>query len=171
MVEFISIDDIKPHPNNPKKHPPEQLDMIAEVIKAVGWGRAALLSKDNYTLAGHGAIKAAVTRLGYKEIPCTRSPHMHDTPEALQIMLADNKLGEYNQWDFPQLEVIFTELQTKDINLELTGFKIAEIDSLLLNNDFEGEVNLEEGENIPEKPPKKPKEVVCPECGEEFEIE
>lgn len=156
----IKVEKIQPHPDNAKTHPPEQLDRIAEVIKGLGWGRPILISKDNYILAGHGAVEAATTRLGYTEFPYRQVEYNHDTPEAIALMDADNKLGELSDWDYNKLELHFEDLKIQGFNLELTGFTEDEIKI----PDFQP---VSEDEQ-PRLDKLEPKGLKCPECGHEW---
>lgn len=106
--------------------------------------------------------------LGKNNVPYKMMKWRHTDPEALAYMLADNKLGEKSDWNYGRLEIVHNELKIQGFNLKLTGFKEdeMEIPDFLQNTD----VNLEEGEQLPEPKSKDPLIVTCPECGEEFEI-
>ena len=168
MVEFIKIEDIKLHPENPRDHLEEQIEKIAKSISELDWGRPIIISKDNYILAGEGAYLAAKDVLKYKEVPFSRMKHLHDSPEAIAYMLADNKLGEESDWNYGKLQKINTDLKIAGFDVTLTGFneiELQEIDTKII-----GELD-----GIPEDEPEFDESIAddvefitCPECGHEF---
>lgn len=138
---FININEIKPHPKNPKKHSEEQIKGIAELIK-IGWGRSIVISKDNYILAGHGAVRAAKEILGLKEVPYTIFNYNHDEAEAITYMLGDNKSGELSTWDKELLHANLEELDKSNLDVKLTMFQEKELIEL------KDELNYLEDNNI-----------------------
>jgi hypothetical protein len=42
--EIAKIDDLKRHPANPNKHPPEQIKLLAKIIRVHGWRNAIVVS-------------------------------------------------------------------------------------------------------------------------------
>ena len=130
MAEFIKIKDLKPHPENPREHTEEQIQKIAKSIHELDWGRPIIISKDNYILAGEGAYLAAKDVLKYKEVPFRRMKHMHDSPEAIAYMLADNKLNEESDWNYGKLQNIKDELGLLGFDVSLTGFNEIELEEI-----------------------------------------
>lgn len=133
----IKVTDLKPHPQNPNKHSKSQIEKLKKTIKELGWGRPILISKDNYILAGHGAIEAA-KELGIEEVPYRRVKYNHDDPEAIALMIADNRLQEYSSFDRELLEKTLKTLSEQDFNIKLTGFNeipkiYYKIDNIILN--------------------------------------
>ena len=96
-----------------------------------GFTNPILIDSENTILAGHGRV-AAAKLLGMVEVPCVRIEHM--TPEQKRAyVLADNKLALNAGWDEELLaeELKGCSLRTIDFDVELTGFSIAEVDSLV----------------------------------------
>ena len=133
---MININELKPHPSNPNTHTDEQLKKIAKGIDELGWGRPIIISKDNFILIGHGAYKAAVDILGQDEVPFRRVNHLHDSEDAIALMLADNRLAEESKRDPELLENVINELDSLDYDLTLTGYELDELD---FGNDAEVE--------------------------------
>ena len=106
-------------------------------------------------------------------VPFKRMEHLHDSPEAISYMLADNKLTEKSDWNYGKLETNFNDLKVAGFDVTLTGFEDVEVKELQFGLNFGGDVDLNDKEPLPE--PKLPKEenhvgiVKCPKCGEEFE--
>ncbi len=167
---WIKVDDLKPHPKNPRDHTEEQVKEIAKSIKAHGWGRPIIISSDYYILAGEGAYLAATEELHLLSVPYKflEPKRKHDEPEAISYMLADNKLGEKSDWDYGKLETNFNDLKVAGFDVELSGFDNSNINELLTPLNFGEDVDLEDSEPLPVK---KPKMVTCPECGETFELD
>lgn len=145
---WIKVSELKPHPNNPNEHPPEQLVKIAENIKKLGWGRPILISKDYYILAGHGAYYSAKDNLGMLEVPYRMVEYNHDSPEARSLMLSDNKLAEESYLNNDKLQFNIEQVQLKGFNTELTGFDNIELQKL--DDDIKGKQEIIE-DNIPEE--------------------
>lgn len=113
---WIKSSELKPHPNNPNEHPPEQLQKIAQNIRELGWGRPILISNDYYILAGHGAYMAATNELGLVEVPYRLVDYPHDSPEAISLMLSDNKLAEESYINNDKLQFNIEQVQLKGFN-------------------------------------------------------
>lgn len=156
---WISVDQIQPHPDNPNEHTPEQIQKIARSIDKLDWGRPIILSSDNYIIIGHGAHEAAVDILNLKKVPYRRTKHKHNSPEAIALMLSDNKLAELSNWNYGKLEALTDNLELEGFDTTLTGF-----DDELKTPDFQP-VGEEEQPRLDKLDPKGLK---CPECGYEW---
>ena len=178
---WIKVDDLKPHPKNPRDHTEEQVKEIAKSIKAHGWGRPIIISSDYYILAGEGAYLAATEELHLLSVPYKflEPKRKHDEPEAISYMLADNKLGEKSDWDYGKLETNFNDLKVAGFDVELSGFdnvELKEVDrKLSYFNDNIPDNNPYVDEEIPESEPEFDESIAdtvemikCPECGHEF---
>lgn len=157
MAELIKINEIKPHPENPRTHTEEQVQKIAKSIHELSWGRPIIISKDNYILAGEGAYLAAKNVLKYREVPFRQMKHMHDSPEAIAYMLADNKLNEESDWNYGKLQTINEGLRLQGFDVTLTGFENSELQEIetkickekeIKEDEFDSEHELEEIESI-----------------------
>ena len=150
---WIDVDLIKPHPQNPRNHTSEQIQKIAKSIKELGWGRPIILSKDNFILAGHGAYIAATEKLHLKSVPYRKMVHVHDSPEALSYMIADNKLTDESDWNYGKLEPLMERIEIEGFDLSLTGFEETEIKKLpslnpdnnieVIEDDFDPDTEIE----------------------------
>src|SRR5690606_4345291 len=88
-----------------------------------------LIDNANTILAGHGRVEAA-RLLGLGEVPCVRLEHM-TAEQKRAYVLADNKLALNAGWDEEILAEELKSLLEVDFDVELTGFTIPEIDSLV----------------------------------------
>jgi hypothetical protein len=66
---LTATDDLKPNPNNPNKHPKEQIKQLAKIIKFNGWRAPITVSKrSGFIVRGHGRL-AAAKELGTTSVP------------------------------------------------------------------------------------------------------
>lgn len=159
QTPWISVNKIKPHPDNPNEHTPEQIQKIARSIDELDWGRPIIVSKNDYILIGHGAYEAAINILHLKKVPYRRVNHNHNSPKAIALMLSDNKLAELSNWNYGKLESLTENLEIVGFDTTLTGF-----DTELKTPDFEPVPDKEQ----PRLDKLEPKGLKCPECGYEW---
>lgn len=123
QIEYIPVDCIQPYERNAKKHPPEQVEQIANSIREFGFKQPLVVDAKNVLVIGHGRLMAAKL-LEMVEVPCVRADDL--TPEQIKALrLADNKLNE-SAWDFDLLD---TELAELDGLFDMTDFGFDSIDS------------------------------------------
>lgn len=131
QIEHLSPAQLRPWAKNARTHSVKQIRQIADSIREFGFTNPVLIDRDNTILAGHGRVEAAKL-IGMDKVPCIRLEQM--TPEQKRAyVLADNKLALNAGWDE---ELLAGELQALmnvdlDFDVEITGFSIAEIDSLV----------------------------------------
>lgn len=128
-IEQMKTSALKPYSRNARTHSKKQIRQIAESIEAFGFNNPLLISDDNEIVAGHGR-HAAAKHLGLETVPCVRLSHL--TPEQRRAyILADNKLALNAGWDQELLAFELEELKALEIDIELTGFTMPEIDIIL----------------------------------------
>ena len=130
-IEMIAPGDLQPWARNARTHSRKQVRQIADSIRTFGFTNPVLIDEQRHILAGHGRVEAAKL-LGLAQVPCVRLDHM--TPEQKRAyVIADNKLALNAGWDEELLAAELGELSGLDLgfDVEITGFSIAEIDSLI----------------------------------------
>src|SRR5271169_4721982 len=127
-IAQIAIDDLKPFPGNPRRHPEAQIARLMRSIAQV-WTNPILVDETGTILADHGRWEAA-KRLGRTEVPTLTISGL-SAAEKQTVVIADNRLPEQAVWDFDLLRGHFTGLIAVDFDVELTGFSTGEIDLLL----------------------------------------
>lgn len=144
----LSLSDIKPYENNPRKND-ESAKYVAESIKQFGFKVPIVIDKNNVIVCGHTRYKAA-KKLKLKTVPCIMADDL--TEEQIKAYrLADNKTGEFAEWDLDILNLELEELNFTDIDMNDFGFDL----------DFEkmitpGEVEEDDfEEELPEEPKAK----------------
>lgn len=101
IIEMLSTAEIVPYRLNAKKHPPEQVDLIANSIREFGFQQPVVVDANNVLVIGHGRL-AAAKKLGMKEVPAVRASALSEG-QIRALRLADNKVAE-SEWDFKLLE-------------------------------------------------------------------
>jgi DNA modification methylase len=130
-IQTLPLSSLKPWPRNARTHSKKQIKQIADSITRFGFTNPVLVDRDNTILAGHGRV-AAAKLLELTEVPCVRLDHMTQAQKRAYV-LADNKLALNAGWDeeflAEELEAILGHDAGFDISI--TGFSLAEVDSLI----------------------------------------
>ena len=141
LVNLVAVDQIKPHPHNPRTHSKKQIRQIADSIQAVGFAAPVVIDEDGVLLAGHGRLEAAKL-VGLKRIPAVVIEGLSEARKRA-LLLADNRIAQSAGWDRERLAdelISLPELLVEDgLDISVTGFEPAEIDALLV--DFEDDVS------------------------------
>jgi ParB-like chromosome segregation protein Spo0J len=129
----ISVDQLNPWKRNARTHSRKQIRQIANAIKEFGFVNPVIVDTENNILAGHGRLEAAKL-LGMEGVPCLVIPHMTAAQKRAYV-LADNKLVLNGGYDEEPLATELKELLAADLtfDIDVTGFSIPEIDSLVEN--------------------------------------
>ena len=157
-VQEISIQDLKPYKNNPRRND-KAVDAVVKSIRQFGFKEPIVIDKDNVIVCGHTRLKAA-QKLKLEKIPCVIADDL--TPEQIKAFrLIDNKTAELAEWDFDMLN---KELA----NIEIPDFDISEFDFKIKNFSDAEETFKNFDENVSKA--KEKKVIVCPKCGEEIQL-
>jgi DNA modification methylase len=128
-IEYVPVHDLRPYPNNARTHSRKQIRQIEKSIKKFGFCNPVLIDDSKQIIAGHGRVEAAKL-LGIDTVPTCRLSHLNDADKRAYV-LADNRLAERAGWDKELLAVELQGLIELDIDIELTGFEMAEVDLIL----------------------------------------
>ena len=132
-VKTVKIDDIKPYPNNPRQNDGEAIDQVADQIKTFGWQQPIVVDKDMVIIVGETRYKAA-KKLKLTSVPITVADNLTPTM-AKQYRIADNRVGEYSDWDDSKLVKEFDDLGKVEDGLDHLGFSQEDIDDLISSDD------------------------------------
>ncbi len=127
------IEALKPYPNNPRSHTPEQVAKIARSIAEYGWTSPILVDRHNTIIAGHARFEAAKA-LGLTEVPTIVLEHL-TADQARAYTIADNRLALDATWDDSLLRTEIAALRDADYDLSLLGLEDDEIAALLADHD------------------------------------
>lgn len=124
----LELDKIIPYARNPRNNN-IAVDKVAASIKEYGFRQPIVVDEGNVIIVGHTRFLAA-RRLGLKKVPVHIATGLNEH-QIKAYRIADNKTGEYAEWDDELLGIELKELQESDFNLDLTGFEDDELSGLL----------------------------------------
>ena len=131
---WVEINSLFPWEQNPRLNE-NAVEKVAESIKRFGFASPIIARKaDSSIIAGHTRWLASKS-LGLERVP-VRFMDL-DPADAKLLALADNKLGEYADWDESLLSAVLDDLREYGADLDETGFDENELNDLL-DFDFEG---------------------------------
>src|SRR5207248_9121963 len=128
-IDCMRVCELRPYPNNARTHSKKQVRQIANSIAKFGFCNPVLIDDAKQIIAGHGRVEAAKL-LGIDAVPTCRLSHLSEADKRAYI-LADNKLAEKAGWDKELLAIELQGLIDLDVEIELTGFEMPEIDLIL----------------------------------------
>jgi DNA modification methylase len=128
-IDYTPVRDLRPYPNNARTHSKRQLRQIANSIQKFGFCNPVLIDDAKQIIAGHGRVEAAKL-LGIDTVPTCQLTHLSEADKRAYI-LADNKLAAKAGWDRDLLAIELQGLIDLDLEIELTGFEMPEIDLIL----------------------------------------
>jgi DNA modification methylase len=128
-IDYMRVCELRPYPNNARTHSKKQVRLIANSITKFGFCNPVLIDDDGQIIAGHGRVEAAKL-LGIDAVPTCRLSHLTEADKRAYI-LADNRLAEKAGWDKQLLAIELQSLIDLDVEVELTGFEMPEIDIIL----------------------------------------
>jgi DNA modification methylase len=128
-INYTPVRELLSYPNNARTHSKKQIRQIANSIKKFGFCNPVLIDDEKQIIAGHGRVEAAKL-LGIDAVPTCRLSHLSEADKRAYI-LADNKLAEKAGWDKELLAIELQGLIDLDVEIELTGFEMPEIDLIL----------------------------------------
>lgn len=159
----MSTSKLVPYANNPRNNE-AAVDVVAASIEKFGFKVPLVIDRDNVIVTGHTRLLAA-QKLGIKKVPCIVADDL--TEEQIRAFrLADNKVAEASSWDWGKLDEELAALKDigADIDMSEFGFDMPDLSDDDLDKFFEKD-------ETPSEKKKETKTVICPGCGEAFEVE
>lgn len=127
--KIVPIDQLKPNPRNPNKHPQDQLEKLGKIIRGNGWRNPITVStRSGLIVKGHGRMMAAELE-EFKEVPVEFQNYESEEAE-LADLTADNRIAELAETDAKMLTEIFADIDTGAIDFELSGYTEKEYEEL-----------------------------------------
>ncbi len=163
-VAYVATTDLIPYANNPRTHSDQQVAQVAASIQEFGFNNPILIDEHNSIIAGHGRL-AAAQKLEMNTVPTILLEGLSEAQRKAYV-IADNKLTENGGWDYDILAVEIDRLKELDVNIDLTGFGVEELQVITQDVDFEPADEDEQGK-LDELDPKW---IDCPHCGKEFDM-
>ena len=155
-IENRAVDAIRPYENNPRKND-HAVDPVAKSIKEFGFRQPIVVDADGVIIIGHTRLLAA-KQLGLEKVPV----HVARDLSAEQIRalrIADNKTGEFAEWNDKLLEVEFRDLLDCGYDIELTGFSQSELDEIHSEANKNGKTDPDEIPDEPTEPVSSPGDI------------
>ena len=133
---MTATESLKPASRQVRRREAQQRARLEASVDRFGICRPILISSDRTIVEGHGLWEAAKAR-GISHVPCVIIDHLSEADLRL-LRIALNRLGETGAWDVEALRVEFEELTVLGFDLVDTGFEMAEIDTIMLDEDEDG---------------------------------
>lgn len=120
-ITMVPVGELKPHPKNPNRHSPEQLDRLAKILQYQGWRYPIKVSKrTGYITSGHGRLEAAVL-MGLGEVPVSYQDYKDEDQEWADVV-ADNAIASWSHLDLSAINSSVADLGP-DFDLDLLGIR------------------------------------------------
>lgn len=120
-IEQWKTEDIIPYENNPRIND-QAVDKVATSLEQYGWQQPIVVDKSGVVIAGHTRLKAAI-KLCMETCPVVVAENLTKA-QAKAYRIADNRTGEFAEWDKSLLDIEIHELIDMDFDIELTGFSL-----------------------------------------------
>jgi site-specific DNA-methyltransferase (adenine-specific) len=125
-TEHVDINDLRPHPRNARNG---DVDAIADSLRMNGQFRPIVVAEDGTILAGNHTYMAAM-ELGWESIAVVRLPLQPESPEAIRVLLADNRTADLGTYDDGLLLDLLAALDEAEGGLIGTGYDADALDAL-----------------------------------------
>lgn len=110
-IETIPLAEVRPYWRNPRENA-ETVDKLKESITNYGFLVPLVIDMEGTLLAGH-ARYGALTQLGHAEVQVIRLDLPAEKAQAFRI--ADNRAGEFSEWDIDKLKSEMEGLEIADV--------------------------------------------------------
>jgi DNA modification methylase len=139
---LIPIADCKPLGRETRKHPHQQVRKLAASLDRFGFVLPILIGPEGRVVAGWGLVLAA-RQLGLAEVPAVSLTDLSEG-KLRALRLALNRITEDSTWDREALTLEFSEILelAPEHGLEVSGFEMGEIDSLMDSGGLDQEDEL-----------------------------
>ena len=135
-TKLVPINQLKPAARRIRQATKKQVERVKRSIRTFGCVRAVLIRSNYDIIDGHIVIEA-LRDLGVKMVPCIIIDHLSET-KIRELAITLNRTQETGDWDDDNLKIEFEELLALEVDLEVTGFEIPEIDFRLGHFSIEG---------------------------------
>lgn len=151
---MIDVAKLREHPANPNTHPPEQIALLAKIIKQQGWRNPIVVSNRSKLITkGHARLYAA-RALGLEQAPVDFQDYASEKQE-LADMVADNRIAELAEIDRGGLREIMESLDDGAFDMDLTGFDSDALEELMTAtmpvSDVDAEPQIDKAEELRQK--------------------
>jgi DNA modification methylase len=136
---LIDLGRLRPLGRPTRRHPAGHIRKLKASIEQFGFVLPIVIDEVDRVVAGWGLVLAA-RRLGLAQVPAVTLSALREA-ELRALRLALNRLAEDSSWDVDELALELSDILELDgdIDLQISGFEIGEIDGLLDENGAEEE--------------------------------
>lgn len=146
-IRYIDVSFLKEYKRNVKIHSEKQIAKLLQSMCTYGVVTPILVDKNYELIAGHGRLEA-LKQLGYQKIPIIMLEHLTEA-QIKAYRLADNRIADEAEYNIDLLKIELQELVTcDDFVITDTGFDIAEIDNIIIDDYSEKKENIDEADEI-----------------------
>ena len=141
---LVPVAGCKPLGRETRRHPPQQVRKLAASLDRFGFVLPILVDAEQRVVAGWGLVLAA-RLLGLGEVPAVSLTDLSEA-ELRTLRLALNRISDDAAWDREALALEISEILdlAPQIDLEVSGFAMGEIDVLLDGRGIDQEDELPE---------------------------
>ena len=138
----VPLGDLKSLGRATRKHSPQQVSKLAASLKQFGFVLPIVTDADRRVVGGWGLVLAA-RQLRLREVPAVSLMDLSDA-ELRLLRLALNRIADDAGWDREVLALEFSDILelAPQVELELSGFEIGEVDFLLDGSGLDEEDDL-----------------------------
>lgn len=124
-IRLVDVDSLTPNPKNNNKHPKEQIERLAKLIKYQGFRNPLVVSnRSGFVLCGHGRIEAAKLA-GLKQVPVMYQDFDNEAQE-YAYLTSDNAITSWAELDLSMVNAELMDLGP-DFDVELLGLEKFEL--------------------------------------------
>ncbi len=154
-IRKIPIEKLNPAAYNPRKdlQPGDpEYEKLKRSMQEFGYVEPIVWNKKTGNIVGGHQRYKVLLDMGMSEVDCVVVDLDETKEKALNVAL--NKIQ--GDWDYLKLKDLLQELDTGELDLELTGFDMGEIEDLMTQFHVPGEIIEDEVPEPPEEPITKP---------------
>jgi ParB-like chromosome segregation protein Spo0J len=129
-LEEVALADLKPHPQNYREHPADQLEHLEASLLTFGVYKNIVIARDNTILAGHGLVESA-KKLGMPSLPVRRMDLDPQDEESIRLLVGDNETARLALMQETQLAALLQGLADTPGGLLGTGFDAESLAALI----------------------------------------
>jgi len=123
---------LSPHPENPNKHPQNQLNLLRSVIESNGWRYPIVISQSTgFVIKGHARLQVALDA-EWPNVPVDTQTYLTEADE-IADMIADNRIAELSEMDTSELLDLIDKYEIKNKDIESVGMSLQDFENLTKN--------------------------------------
>jgi hypothetical protein len=144
VIEFWDLDRLVPYPNNPKKHPPAEVEKLSKSLAKFRISNPIQVWTDGVIIAGHGRRLASILLRDngderFKKVPVIVRSDLTEA-EANALRLSDNEVAG-KEYDTEVLQAELAALYETGFDMDSLGFDAKTLDFMAADL---GEFNVED---------------------------